>query len=96
MAVVQVFLAASLSGILLFLGFPPFEVPAATWIALVPLLVVLPVIRPAMAALAAFWCGIVFFWRPPNTVIGGSSVPLLHVWLEKIASTCCNSRFLLD
>jgi len=85
MVVVQVFLAASLSGILLFLGFPPFEVPAATWVALVPLLVVLPVIRPAMAALAAFWCGIVFFLGVFNWGLSVGSYTWLHHALLSVA-----------
>lgn len=85
MIFVWAFLAASLSGILLFLGFPPFEFPAATWIALVPLLVVLPVIRPALAALAAFWCGIVFFLGVFNWGLSVGSYTWLHHALLSIA-----------
>ena len=72
------FLAASLSGILLFLGFSPFEFPAATWVALVPLLCMLPRLRPAKAALTSFWCGIVFFLGVFNWGLSVASYTVLH------------------
>ncbi len=79
------FLATSLSGILLFLGFPPFEIPAATWLALVPLLLVLPMIRPAIAALMSFWCGVVFFLGVFNWGLSVGSYTWLHHALLSIA-----------
>lgn len=79
------FLAAGLSGVLLFMGFPPFEIPSLTWVALVPLLCILPRLRPAMAALVSFWCGVVFFLGVFTWGLSVGSYTYLHHALLSIA-----------
>lgn len=71
-------LAAMLSGILLFLSFPPFEVAFLGWIALIPLIVTCAGATPRRAAFLGWLAGALFFT--------GTLYWLRHVsWLGFIA-----------
>ncbi len=52
--------AAALSGVLLYLSFPPADLQYLVWVALTPLLVMLPHLRPGLSLLAGFLLGAVF------------------------------------
>ena len=53
--------AAVLSGILLFLSFPPFEIAFLGWVALIPLIVACAGAAPRRAAFFGWLAGAVFF-----------------------------------
>lgn len=55
------FLAALLSGVLLFLAFPVYDFGWLGWVCLVPLLVSVSGRKPLFALLLSYACGIVFF-----------------------------------
>ena len=73
--------AAVLTGILMFLAFPPVELPFCGWIALVPLVVACAGARPRRAAGLGFLAGAVFFvstlhWLRHVTVTGWIALAL--------------------
>ena len=53
-------MAGTLSGVLLFTGFPPYNLPLLSWFALLPLLWAIKGKRPGRSFFLAFWTGIVF------------------------------------
>ncbi|MGO9018682.1 MAG: apolipoprotein N-acyltransferase [Syntrophobacteraceae bacterium] len=53
-------MAAALSGVLLFAGFPPYNLPLLSWFALIPLLRAIEGKRSGQSFLLALWTGIVF------------------------------------
>ncbi|MFH1287848.1 MAG: apolipoprotein N-acyltransferase [bacterium] len=52
---------SSLSGLLLILCFPPFDLGYLAWIALVPLLIAIDKTSPKQGFTLSFFCGLVFF-----------------------------------
>jgi len=70
--------APILSGILLFLAFPDHDLPWLAWIGLVPLLVVLQRVRPALAFLMSGLAGCVYFAGFFDWILEVASYKLLH------------------
>src|SRR5438445_13507849 len=70
--VVQAVLLSVLSGSLLVLTFPSFDLHILAWVALVPLLLAIEVKRPAPAYVYSLVTGIIFF---PGTLYAVYAVP---------------------
>jgi apolipoprotein N-acyltransferase len=74
-----------LSGFLLALTFPPFDLDFVAWVALIPLLLAIDEQKPLRALLCGFLCGMTFYlvglsWII-NTMVNFGSMPLPLSWL---------------
>ena len=74
-----------LSGFLLALTFPPFDMDFVSWVALIPLMFAIDGQKPLRALLYGFLCGIAFYliglsWII-NTMVNFGSMPLPLSWL---------------
>ena len=62
MSLKKLLLLCFLSGILLVLSFPPFNLTIFVWVGLVPLLIAIEGLKPKNAFILSYLTGIVFFW----------------------------------
>ena len=71
-------IAAIVSGILLWAGFPPLDQPFLVWIGLAPLLVAIGGRRPGCSFLLSFVSGMIFFLGIFNWILEVPGYTFLH------------------
>jgi apolipoprotein N-acyltransferase len=72
------FFALLISGILLFLAFPPHDLPGLIWIGLIPLIVIFWQLKPRGAYFAGWLAGFVYFAGFFNWILSANGYTLLH------------------